>query len=334
MRVDGSRWWATLAVVAITALAVACGGSSDEAKQLTGGAATAQPATSATAEAQATPANPFAPVIAFAEQIVGSNRFALGLLDSKTNTPIPDAQMKLRFFTVENGQGTLRFEANATFRAPAREAGLASSVPHTHVDGTLHTHSNAEADVGVYTAQVSYDRAGQWGVQAIFATPDGRQGQVTAAFQVLESSKVPNVGQPAPRSRQPLLKDVKDIAEIDSAVTPDPALHTITIADAIASGKPSLVMFATPGYCSSRFCGPSYEIVRGLMPKYSGQVHFIHVEVYKEFVKLTPSDTFLEWNLRTEPWFFIVDGKGIISARFDGATTGAELGAALSQVAP
>jgi hypothetical protein len=40
----------------------------------------------------------------------------------------------------------------------------------------------------------------------------------------------------------------------------------------------------------------------------------------------------VEWNLHTEPWIFVVDGQGIIRAKFEGLTTVRELEAALLQV--
>jgi hypothetical protein len=314
VRTARRRSW--LAVLVTATLLAACGGS--------GGATTSRQT--------ATPAEGFSPVVASAEVLVGRNRFALGILDNRTGAPLPDARVRLRFFELHGNEGTLRFETDATFRAPGRDAGLAPVIPHRHADGTIHPHANVEADVGVYTAEVMFDKPGPWGVEALITAKDGRQGAVRASFDVAATTQTPLPGQPAPRSRQPTIRDVKDIAEIDSSAEPDPALHDLTIADAIASGKPTLVVFATPGFCSSRVCGPSVEIVRKLMPRYAGRVNFIHVEVYKDFRKLTPSDTFEEWHLRSEPWFFIIDGGGIIAARFDGPTTLAELDAALAQV--
>ena len=289
-------------------------------------------AAAAVRQGQATPAPAFQVVPANAELLVGRNRFVLGVLDGRTGAPLPDAKVHFRFFELQGDQGTLRSEADATFRAPARDAGLATAVAHRHADGSLHQHANAEADVGVYTADVDFDKPGKWGVEAQIQASDGRQGVVRIGVDVGTTTKTPLPGQPAPRSRQPTIRDVRDISQIDSSAEPNPALHDMTIADAIASGKPTLVLFASPGFCASRICGPSQKIVEKLMPKYAGRVNFIHVEVYKDFAKLTPSDTFEEWNLRSEPWFFIIDGKGIISARFDGPTTMDELDAALSQV--
>jgi deoxyinosine 3'endonuclease (endonuclease V) len=39
-----------------------------------------------------------------------------------------------------------------------------------------------------------------------------------------------------------------------------------------------------------------------------------------------------EWNLRSEPWIFLVDGHGVIRARFEGLTTRRELEAALMEM--
>jgi hypothetical protein len=309
----------------------ACGSSGETTRGQAGSGSGMNGATPASGAATA-PAQPFSPVVAMAEPLVGKNRFALGILDGRTNAPLPDATVKFRFFELHGNQGTLRFEADAVFRAPARDAGLATAVQHRHADGSLHIHSNAEADVGVYTANVTFDKAGQWGVQALIQTKDGRQGAVQTAFEVAAQAKTPVPGEQAPRSRQLIARDVKHLSEIDTSAEPVAALHDITIADAIASGKPSVVLFATPGFCSSRICGPSYEILKKLMEQHQGKAHFIHIEVWQDFDKKVTTPTFQEWRLTSEPWFYIIDGKGVIHTRFDGPTTFAELDAALREL--
>jgi hypothetical protein len=37
-----------------------------------------------------------------------------------------------------------------------------------------------------------------------------------------------------------------------------------------------------------------------------------------------------EWNLRSEPWIFVVDGEGMIRAKFEGLTTRRELEVAVT----
>ena len=64
---------------------------------------------------------------------------------------------------------------------------------------------------------------------------------------------------------------------------PDPELHTTSIADAIAAGHPALVVFSTPVYCVSRFCGPVTDLVAELAAEYGDRADFIHVEIYRDF---------------------------------------------------
>lgn len=312
----------SLLALAAAVLIAACG--SDEDKGTSAPAAT----TPAAADTKA----PFAPVVATSELAVGPNRFSLGIIEQAKGTPLPDAQVRFRFFTLQGNQGTLRSEADARFIAPARDAGIAGVIEHRHPDGSNHPHANVEADVGVYVANVQFDQPGNWAVEATFRAPDGREGKVTAPFEVLSQSQTPAVGAPAPKTRNLTARDVTDLAEIDSATQPVPALHQETVAGAIEAGKPALVAFVTPGYCSTRFCGPSYEIVKKLLPVYGDKAAIIHVEVYKDPIKKIPADAVTEWKLQTEPYIFVVDRNGIVTAKFEGPVSYAELDAAMAAV--
>lgn len=153
-------------------------------------------------------------------------------------------------------------------------------------------------------------------------------------FNVLEQGPTPAVGSPAPRSRNRTVADVTDISVIDSSANPSEQFHPMTIADAIDSGRPTLILFAVPGFCSSRLCGPEFEIMRKLQPNYLSKANFFHVEFYDNPASSTrvPVETVREWNLNTEPWFFLVDSKGLIAARFEGPTSLEELDKALRAV--
>jgi hypothetical protein len=39
-----------------------------------------------------------------------------------------------------------------------------------------------------------------------------------------------------------------------------------------------------------------------------------------------------EWGLQTEPWIFVVDGQGIIRAKFEGLTPAREIETALKPI--
>ncbi|MGI8553251.1 MAG: hypothetical protein ACR2PL_21060 [Dehalococcoidia bacterium] len=266
------------------------------------------------------------------ELVVGQNRFTLGLLDGG-GRPIADATAHFDFFKLEGSNATLVSQADATFRAPAREANLPETLEVTLSNGQKRVQTNAPSDVGVYSAQASFDSPGKWGVEAKGQLKSGAAYDARTSFQVLTQNLTPAVGSPAPRSRNLTVKDVTDLAQIDSSVHPSADMHTETIAEGIAAGHPLLVLFATPGYCPSRFCGPELEVARKLEAKYRGQADFIHVEIYKDPAQRIPYDTVLQWHITSEPYFFIVDRSGLVRAKFEGPTSMDELDVALQKVA-
>ena len=73
------------------------------------------------------------------------------------------------------------------------------------------------------------------------------------------------------------------------------------------------------------------DVVRTLIPLSGDRVVFIHQEIWQAGTQ-TFSPTVEEWNLRSEPWIFIVDGRGTVRARFEGLTTRREIEAALRGV--
>jgi hypothetical protein len=69
-----------------------------------------------------------------------------------------------------------------------------------------------------------------------------------------------------------------------------------------------------------------------LIPVHGDRVVFIHEEIWESGSLQKFSPTVEEWNLRSEPWIFVVDGTGMVRARFEGLTTRRELEAALRLV--
>jgi hypothetical protein len=61
-----------------------------------------------------------------------------------------------------------------------------------------------------------------------------------------------------------------------------------------------------------------------------GPCSILQVESTADLVRV-PAVT--EWGLPSEPWVFVVDGSGTVTAAFEGAVTDAELTAALDAVA-
>jgi hypothetical protein len=267
-------------------------------------------------------------LITTSELVVGQNRFAFGLL--RANKLLEGADVTLRVYSMEGSEGQLAAELNAPYQSVGKIT-LQRSV-HRHSDGTEHVHGGESAIHGLYVTQLSFARAGRWGIEILAHHQKGGSPDVArTAVMVLDAPHTPAVGSPAPRSHNLIASDVKNLREIDTSARPDPRLHQVRIRDAIKQGKPQLIVFATPQFCTSRMCGPVVDIVRTLFPVYGKRVAFTHQEIWQDFAEKKVFPTVEEWRLRTEPWIFVVDGGGIIHAKFEGLATGRELEAAIQQ---
>jgi hypothetical protein len=153
-------------------------------------------------------------------------------------------------------------------------------------------------------------------------------------FQVRQKFSAPGYDEPAPRSASPTDRDVNGDTSHICSNSPPCALHTLSIADALAPGqKPLVVLFATPALCTSATCAPELEAVQQLHSRYAEQANFIHVEIYQyPFDGQHTARTVDEWSLPSDPWTFIVDRTGIVRDRFEGAAPTEELEPALKAV--
>lgn len=173
-----------------------------------------------------------------------------------------------------------------------------------------------------YYANAVFPVAGLWGAEARAQLSDGRRGVARVAFSVATSSGLVAPGQPAPRSDNLTRAEVDDIRLIDSGKVPN-RMHDWKIGQAIAQGWPVVVVFATPGYCTSLACGPVVEEVQALADAYGDRVAFVHIEVWANPATGQVSPAVRSWLVRSdggfsEPWVFVVDREGVIYDRWAG----------------
>jgi hypothetical protein len=269
----------------------------------------------------------FSPQITNSALAVGENRLSLGLLDND-NSPVLGAQVHLRFFDLNGEEPLLKSEADARF----------IPVELSFIDEESGKERRAVGSNGIYVAEVSFAREGNWGVEVSATLAGKKLKPAPFRFNVLEKTPELAAGDPAPPSRQLTLADVADISEIDSSYPPRPKMHDVTVADALAGGKPLVIAFATPAFCESRTCGPVMEMVMDpLYKKYSPDVTFIHIEPYqlkelREGSGETTVQATKDWGLISEPWIFVVDRNGRVAARFEGIVALDEVEAALERV--
>jgi hypothetical protein len=316
------RRWSVLSVAGLaTMLVAACGGGSDT------------PGWDARSVSESQQSAPFSIIVASSPPGIGLNRLTLGLADE--GALLTGAQVTLRVYRLaerpedEPDVADLRFEQLATPRS------IANNNDHIHGDGAVHVHEGPTSTV--YVAIVEFDSSGWWGIEADVTLDGATHEGLRANFWVREATDEPAIGDPVPRSEQVTLRDVDDIAEIDSTNPANPEFHELTVAEALDTGRPVLVAFVTPAFCQTRFCGPVMEeVILPTYEAYGDRIEVIHIEPFD--LQAARSGTYLpvptvsEWGLLTEPFLFVVDSDGTVAAKFEGIMEAEEVAAALDLV--
>jgi len=175
--------------------------------------------------------------------------------------------------------------------------------------------------VAVYGADVKFAKKGKYAVLATTKKPDGSLTGATGQVDVSSQSAdpIPGVGDKAPKVHTDTLETAKgDVSKIDTRVPPSD-MHAVDFADVVGK-KPVALLFSTPQLCQSQVCGPVTDMELQMKSKYGDQMDFIHQEVYVDNdINKGLRPPLQEFNLRTEPWLFVVDAKGTITARLEGS---------------
>jgi hypothetical protein len=258
--------------------------------------------------------------LAVSQLSVGENRVGFGLFN-RPRHQIAYAPAVLYIAPVGGG------EARGPF--PARYESLA--VAPQFESRTVAT--DPDAGKSVYVADVEFPRPGRYEMLGM-ARLDNRlvaAASATPVVRVARDDPVPDVGEPAPRIHTPTEADVGgDVERIDTRVPPS-SMHEVDFADVVGR-KPVVLLFASPQLCVTRVCGPIVDIAEQAKADYGDDVAFIHMEPYRDnVVREGFRRQMLEWRLPSEPWLFVIDGKGRIAARFEGAFSARELEGAVKR---
>ncbi len=181
--------------------------------------------------------------------------------------------------------------------------------------------SDPEAAKSLYVADLPFDearalrRARAWCAStAAWWRPATPGGPVT----VLAKSRVPDVGDRAPKVNTPTKAQAGgDIESIDTRQPPS-SMHEANFADVVGK-KPVVLLFATPALCQSRVCGPVVDIAEQVKANRGDEAEFIHQEIFVDNeIDKGFRPQVLRWRLPTEPWVFTVDRNGRVAARHRG----------------
>lgn len=261
------------------------------------------------------------PVLASSERLVGKSRLLFVLVDQE-NRPLADESLQ-----VEIGFYDLCADPATT----------------TEVVTPLF----AWGIVGVrafYVATPELSHAGTWG--AAVAVRDPATGTTTGAklqFTVAEAGFGPRVGDTAPAVKTPTLADVGgDVRQVSTDPQPEPSFYEASLDAALAAKEPFLLAFITPAFCQSAQCGPTIDVVKTAVT--GAPIRVVAVEPYQltfqdgrlqpvlENGGFVPVEAANTYGIPTEPWLFVIDASGTITASFEAVVGEAELADAIRAV--
>ncbi len=304
----------TAALLVLAVVAAACGGASSAPLPTAGGV----------------DATTFAAALASTDLFVGApQRVQIGVFSSTPDAGVAlvtSGTISVVLAPFQDGDGT-PVEATARYIAAPGTAGSDAGAP------ALTSPSDAR---GVYQMEASFDEAGIWQADVAVGI-DGDVVALATQFQVLPAPALPAPGDRALRTSNLTATD-RPAAAVDSraavdGLVPDVHLHTTTIADALRRGIPALVLFATPAFCQSQFCGPDVEWLAQLADERPTDAAYIHVEIWADFEAQEVNEAALDWLYRdgelTEPWLYLIDADGRIADRWSPLFDPAEVEAAL-----
>ena len=209
---------------------------------------------------------------------------AAPVIQVPTIDPTDDAiQSHLATKVLEVGTQRVAFLLNtqkALIDAPQSEISV------THADGSAPI-AQVTADYnpwpygvrGSYAAPVEFPEPGKY-VLTVTPVGGGVSGEALIDVEVLPEAPIPSIGDTAPASGTKTLGDGIAVFDLTTDYEPDEELYRLSVADAIASQRPTVIVFATPAFCTSPTCGPQVDTVSELRAAHPDAANYIHVELY------------------------------------------------------
>lgn len=178
---------------------------------------------------------------------------------------------------------------------------------------------------------VTFDTEGIYDITASYGNEE-----LTSTVQVFPPAEVlsPVVGQQLPPAFTATVEAPGDVDPICTLV-PQCPFHSVNLENALGSGKPIVLLVATPAYCQTSFCGPT---LGNLIDIADGRddIVVIHSEVYQSPKTATDLATAplaplpAAYDLTLEPVLYVTDADGAITARADAVIDRTEMAELIS----
>jgi hypothetical protein len=237
---------------------------------------------------------------------VGRSRFAFGMIDNQGQFVYGPTAVYLAPKPNQPAEGPFPAPADVLLTQPRYRSQQAAE--------------ETDPFAAVYEANVRFDQTGRWAVLVVTKSGDHF---VAAPSQIQVTTKkadpIPGVGDTPPKVPTDTIASVKGDEKLLDTRVPASDMHKDSF-DQILGKKPVALLFSTPQLCQSRVCGPVTDVAEQLKAKYGSKIEFIHQEVYANNdpnAGLRPP--LQAFHLRTEPWLFVINAKGRITARLEGS---------------
>lgn len=241
------------------------------------------------------------------EFVIGSNRVAVGLLDTSSRM-LHDATVQFLYYDLSD-------PFDPAFESEVEAYRISTPDGHT----TMYAHER------------EFAQAGRWGVEIQALFPDGAAAVERIEIEISAETETLTVGEPAPAVQTLTSVDVDgDLNQLTSGITTNPAFYNLSLPEALNNNKPTLLLFATPGFCQTRVCGPVYDVASELEAQHGDDINFIHVEVYPDLPNPAETDwqvapALEAFGLTTEPWVYLLDSDGTVAYRLEGFFSTSEI---------
>lgn len=206
------------------------------------------------------------------------------------------------------------------------------------------------ADVS-WVATVDIPSSGWWRLAVTLArSGSGASGE--ARVLALDPGGTARLGSAAPTVPTPTLADVGgNIKAITTDPAPDPRLYQTSTTDALAAGRPLVLVVDSNRFKTSPACGKAIVLARFMLDRWP-TVPIIHLEPFAytlvsdspvivgslENPTLVPAaDAWgvgpAPWGPTSMPWVFVVDDHGTVRARYQGIVGSADIDVMLALIA-
>jgi protein SCO1/2 len=202
-----------------------------------------------------------------------------------------------------------------------------------------------------YVATVDIPTPGWWRLE-ITVSRAGAASATSTSVAVLDPGGTAALGGPAPAVRTPTLDDVGgDVREVSTDPTPDLRMYRTSTVDALAAHQAFVLVIDSTRFRTSPACGKALEMVSYFLDRWPS-VAFLHLEPFEyalmsdtPYLQGTLSDPTLvpasaawgigadPWPATSQPWIFVVDGNGLIRAKYQGVVGSADVDVIVAMLA-